>query len=67
VIFVDIAYFLLKEMNELSEVKVYYLSKEELEKVRWGAKCDLDQRPRRIGHVDWKWRNVKRRKQLAQK
>ena len=38
------------------EVKTYYLSKEDLEKIRWGAKCDLEDRPKGIRHVNWKWK-----------
>lgn len=45
-----------------SEVKVSYLSEEELMKVRIGAKCDLENRhearqSRR--RKDWKWRSEK--------
>ena len=36
----------------ISKVETRILSKEELEKVRTGAKCDLANRPK-----DWKWRS----------
>ncbi|GIN38479.1 hypothetical protein [Heyndrickxia oleronia] len=38
----------------ISKVETNILSKEELEKVRTGAKCDLENRP-----GDWKWRSKK--------
>ncbi|MCM3456579.1 hypothetical protein M3685_22010 [Heyndrickxia oleronia] len=38
----------------ISKVETRILSKEELEKVRTGAKCDLENRPRK---KDWKWRS----------
>jgi len=38
----------------ISKVETRTLSKEELEKVRTGAKCDLENRP-----TDWKWRGKK--------
>ncbi|MEK5171802.1 hypothetical protein NST63_00910 [Heyndrickxia sp. FSL W8-0496] len=40
----------------ISKVETSILSKEELEKARTGAKCDLENRPRK---VDWKWRSRK--------
>ena len=43
------------------EVKIHYLSKEELERLRTGWKCDLSNRPKRIGVVDWKWRNGRKK------
>jgi len=42
-------------------VKIHYLSKEELERLRTGWKCDLSDRPKRIGVVDWKWRNGRKK------
>ncbi len=38
----------------ISPVETRILSKEELEKVRTGAKCDLVNRPK---SKDWKWRS----------
>lgn len=43
------------------EVKIYKLSKDELERIRTGWKCDLSNRPKRIGVVDWKWRNGRKK------
>jgi len=40
-------------------VKTSYLSKEELEKVRTGWKCDLDKRPLKRP-IDWKWRSLRK-------
>lgn len=40
----------------ISPVETRILSKEELEKVRTGAKCDLANRPK---NKDWKWRTEK--------
>lgn len=37
------------------QVKTSFLSKEDLEKVRTGWKCDLDKRPKK--RINWKWRN----------
>jgi hypothetical protein len=45
------------------KVKVYKLSQNELERIRTGWKCDLSNRPKRIGVVDWKWRAGKQRVQ----
>jgi len=43
------------------EVKVYKLSQNELERIRTGWKCDLSNRPKRMNHVDWKWRNGRKK------
>jgi len=41
------------------QVRTSFLSKEELEKVRIGWKCDLAKRPPKRP-IDWKWRSSRK-------
>ena len=50
------------EDADTNGVKVYYLTKEELEKVRWGAKCSLEDKYMAIKCLNWKHRRARGKK-----